>query len=46
MSREILDQVDDDLRIIHEEGPSVNPHLAKKIENAFFEISGDNNAKL
>ena len=45
MSREILDQVDDNLGIIDEEGPSIDLHLAKNIYNVFFEISGDN-AKL
>ena len=45
MNREILDQVNGDLRIIDEEGHSIDPHVAKKIENAFFETSGSN-AKL
>ena len=44
-SWEILYQVDDDLGIIEEKDPSIDPHLAKKIENVFFEISRDN-AKL
>ena len=47
MSREILNKnmVYDDLCIQEDEGPSVDPDLAKKIENVFFETSGDN-AKL
>ena len=42
MSQEMLDQADDGLGIIDKEGPSTDPRLAKKIENAFFEISRDN----
>ena len=42
MSQEMLDQADDGLGIIDKEGPSIDPCLAKKIENAFFEISRDN----
>ena len=37
--------MDEDLGIIDEEGASIVPMVAKKIENAFFEISEDN-AKL
>ena len=42
MSREILGQVDDDFSVLDEEGLSVDTELTKKIENVFFESSGDN----
>ena len=42
MSWEILDQVDDDFSVIDKKVPSVDLELAKKIENVFFESSGDN----
>ena len=42
MSREILCQVEDGFSTLYEEGPSVDTELAKKIENVFFESSGDN----
>ena len=45
MSQEIFDHVDDNLGIMDEEGPSIDPQLAKKIENAFFDICREN-AKL
>ena len=41
MSRKILGQVDDEFSVLDEEGPSVVTELAKKIENVFFESSGD-----
>ena len=42
MSRGILGQVEDDFSVLDEESPSVDTELAKKIENVFFESSGDN----
>lgn len=42
MSWEILCQVEDDFSVLDEKGPSVHTELAKKIENVFFESSGDN----
>ena len=42
MCWEILDQVDDDFSVIDKKVPSVDLELAKKIENVFFESSGDN----
>ena len=41
MSRKILGQVDDEFSVLDEEGPSVVTELTKKIENVFFESSGD-----
>ena len=42
MIPDILGQVDDEFSLLDEEGPSVDTELAKKIENVFFESSGDN----
>ena len=42
MSRDILGQVEDNFSVLDEKGPSVDTEVAKKIENVFFESSGDN----
>ena len=42
MSRKILGQVEDDLFVHDEEGPSVDTELAKKIESVFLKSSRDN----
>ena len=42
MSWEILCQVENDFSVLGEEGLSVDTEIAKKIENVFFESSGDN----
>ena len=42
MTREILNQVDDELDIQQSEGLCINKILAEKIEHAYFDTSGDN----
>ena len=42
MCRETLHQVEDDFPVLDEKGPSVDTELTKKIENVFFESSGEN----
>ena len=42
MSREILGQAEEVFSLLDEEGPSVDTELATKIENVFFESSGEN----
>ena len=42
MSRKILGQVEVNFSVLDKEGHSVDTELVKKIENVFFESSGDN----